>query len=91
MLSAASSSVVTPKTISKPSYRAVDARRIGSMKRLIIKTKPVKYHLINVNKVFNAKRRKVITDSISADKLLTEKYVSEEEAMRSWKRMVMLL
>lgn len=83
MLSAAtatSSSVVTPKTITKPSYRAVDARRIGSMKRLVIKSKPTKYHMINVNKVFNAKRRKVITDALSADQLLTEKYVSEDES-----------
>lgn len=74
-----SSSVITPKTITKPSYRAVDARRIGSMKRLIIKTKPMKYHMINVNKVFNAKRRKVITQSLSADKLLTERFDSQEE------------
>lgn len=39
----------------------------------------MKYHMINVNKVFNAKRRKVITQSLSADKLLTERYDSQEE------------
>ncbi|EGW35690.1 uncharacterized protein SPAPADRAFT_53861 [Spathaspora passalidarum NRRL Y-27907] len=61
------------------SYRQVDARRVGSMKRLVIKSKPVKYHLIDVNKVFNAKRRKVENNVVTADKLLTEKYLSDSD------------
>lgn len=70
---------VTAKSISKPSYKAVDSRRVGSMKRLIIKSKPVKYHLIDVNKVFNAKRRKIIPNVVTADKLLSEKYLSDDD------------
>ncbi|RLV91281.1 Nucleoporin [Spathaspora sp. JA1] len=62
------------------SYRQVDARRVGSMKRLIIKSKPVKYHLIDVNKVFNSKRRKVDYNVITADKLLSERYLSDSES-----------
>ncbi|KAL6451843.1 hypothetical protein SBY92_003151 [Candida maltosa Xu316] len=73
-------SSITPKSISRPSYKAVDARRIGSMKRLIIKSKPVKYHLIDVNKVFNNKRRKIVTNFATADKLLTNKPISDDES-----------
>ncbi|KAG7661728.1 NUP145 [[Candida] subhashii] len=73
--------VVAPnKNISRPSYKAIDSRRVGSMKRLIIKSKPVKYHLIDVNKVFNAKRRKTVVENVvTADKLLSEKYLSDED------------
>ena len=85
MLSAAAASssstpFVTPKAISRPSYKAVDARRVGSMKRLIIKSKPMKYHMIDVNKVFNTKRRKVIDNKVTADRLLTASYPSDDES-----------
>ena len=43
------------------------------MKRLIIKSKPMKYHMIDVNKVFNT-RRKVIDNKVTADRLLTASY-----------------
>ncbi|CAI5759251.1 unnamed protein product [Candida verbasci] len=77
---AIASSTVTPKAISRPSYKSIDARRIGSMKRLTIKSKLVKYHLIDVNKIFNAKRRKVVlNNTVTSDKILQENYISEDE------------
>ena len=77
---ASSTPFVTPKAISRPSYKAVDARRVGSMKRLIIKSKPMKYHMIDVNKVFNTKRRKVIDNKVTADRLLTASYPSDDDS-----------
>ncbi|KAI5965973.1 NUP145 [Candida pseudojiufengensis] len=68
----------TPKTLSNPSYKAIDARRIGSMRRLILKTKPIKYHLIDVNKVLSARQKMVVTSSITASKLITQDSSDEE-------------
>lgn len=61
---------VTPKMLSNPSYKAIDTRRTGSMRRLILKTKPIKYHLIDVNKVLSSKRGVAV--NVSANKLLTQ-------------------
>ncbi|KAI5954905.1 NUP145 [Candida jiufengensis] len=71
-------SYTTPKTLSNPSYKAIDARRIGSMRRLILKTKPIKYHLIDVNKVLNARQKMVVASAISATKLITQDSSDDE-------------
>ncbi|KAK6199384.1 nuclear protein 96-domain-containing protein [Scheffersomyces amazonensis] len=49
------------------------------MKRLVIKSKPIKFHLIDANRVIAAKKRKVIPHVVSSDKLLAEKYYSSED------------
>ncbi|CAK9439884.1 uncharacterized protein LODBEIA_P39840 [Lodderomyces beijingensis] len=61
---------ITPRGLSTPSYKAVDIRRTGHMKRLVLKSKPVKYHLIDVNKVLSSRRNKVVTYTKSAEHLL---------------------
>ncbi|KAI5964981.1 NUP145 [Candida margitis] len=62
---------VTPKTLSNPSYKAIDTRRIGSMRRLVLKTKPIKYHLIDVNKILSSKGGIVVAANLSASKILS--------------------
>ncbi|CCG21757.1 Nup145 protein [Candida orthopsilosis Co 90-125] len=70
---------VTPKTLSSPSYKAIDTRRIGSMRRLVLKSKPTKYHLIDVNKVLSSKRGVAVPTNMSATKLLTEESPQDNE------------
>ncbi|KAI3403513.2 NUP145 [Candida oxycetoniae] len=70
---------VTPRSLSNPSYKSVDTRRIGGIRRLVLKTKPVKYHLIDVNKVLSARQHKVVMGAISAEKLLKNDNLSDEE------------
>lgn len=70
---------VTPKTFSSPSYKAIDARRIGSMKRLVLKSKPIKYHLIDVNRVLSSKRGVAVATNVSATKLLTQDVAFDDD------------
>jgi nucleoporin NUP145 len=64
----------------RPSKRAIiNSARSGSMKRLIIKSKPLKFHLIDADKVFNSKRRRIVPNVVLADKLLSEAYSSDED------------
>ncbi|KAK6459317.1 nucleoporin NUP145 precursor [Scheffersomyces xylosifermentans] len=76
-----STSSTDNKRVDKPTFRtSVQARRAGSMKRLVIKSKPLKYHLIDADKVFNSKRSKIVTNVVSSDRLLTERYPSDDDS-----------
>lgn len=73
---------ILPKTVkashirvTKPSYSSIDSR---GMKRLVIKSKPLKFHLIDADKVLNTKKRRIISEVVLSDKLLTD-YVSDED------------
>lgn len=71
---------VESKSDYRPSKRAIiNSARSGSMKRLIIKSKPLKFHLIDADKVFNSKRRRIVPNVVLADKLLSETYSSDED------------
>lgn len=64
--------------ISKGSLRTtIGSSNIG-VKRLVIKSKPLKYHLINANKVFNPKRRRIEAITPAAE-LLYDDSSSEDE------------
>jgi nucleoporin NUP145 len=64
----------------KPSKRAIiNNANSGNMKRLIIKSKPLKFHLINADKVFNSKRRRIVTNVVLSDRILSDKLSSEDE------------
>lgn len=52
--------------ISKPSTGV----RSMEVKKLTIKSRPLKYHLIDADKVFNSKRRRVVSEVIPLEKLL---------------------
>lgn len=49
------------------------------MKRLVIKSKPLKFHLINANKVLNARRTRVLTLSVARPNTLTDDELSDIE------------
>ncbi|CUM67249.1 uncharacterized protein PRCAT00004942001 [Priceomyces carsonii] len=50
-----------PKTISKPTIRRnVDPQHIDSVKRLIIRSEPLKFHLIDADKVLDSKRKRIV-------------------------------
>lgn len=52
-------SVSKPRTTSN-AFIILLANRGADVKRLVIKSKPLKFHLINADKVFNAKRKRVL-------------------------------
>lgn len=63
--------------IKKPS----NSDKITDVKRLIIKTKPLKFHLIDTDKVFNTKRRRVLIGNetvIPSDKILAGDTTQQE-------------
>lgn len=71
---------INNSSIFKPSKRALlNNNNSGSMKRLIIKSKPLKFHLINADKVFNSKRRRVVTNVLLSDQILSEKIHEEND------------
>ncbi|WLF80662.1 hypothetical protein PVL30_004448 [Lodderomyces elongisporus] len=76
-------SIVTPRSLATPSYKAVDIRRTGHMKRLILKNKPVKYHLIDVNKILSARKNRVVVGTVSAEGLLrsTASHISKNSSV----------
>lgn len=43
------------------SYASLENRSIGDVKRLVIASKPVKFHLIDTDKVFKPKRRRIVS------------------------------
>ncbi|KAK6463655.1 nucleoporin NUP145 precursor [Scheffersomyces coipomensis] len=76
----ATSAATQQSRVSKPVFaRSSNTRHAGSMKRLIIKSKPMKFYLIDANKVISSKKRKVIPNVVSSDKLLSEKYYSSDD------------
>lgn len=71
------SASLAPKRISKRSYgSSIDSRGI---KRLVIKSKPLKFHLIDADKVFNTKRRRIVSGVTLSDKLLSDNILSDDE------------
>lgn len=68
---------LAPKRISKPSYHTSIENR--GIKRLVIKSKPLKFHLIDADKVLNTKKRRIISEVVLSDKLLTDNYLSDED------------
>lgn len=70
---------LAPKRISKQPYKSkIVSRDISSIKRLVIKSKPLKYHMIDADKVFNSKKRKIMSGIVLSDKLLQDQYSSDE-------------
>lgn len=55
----------------------IQSRSTNATKKLIIKSKPLKFHLINADKVLDSKKKRVITSLVSSDKLLND--VSDDE------------
>lgn len=63
----------TKNRISKPSALSlIEARSTNETKKLIIKSKPLKFHMINADKVLNAKRKRVLPSLVLSDKLLND-------------------
>lgn len=70
------------KTRTKPLLFALPLETHGAdIKRLVIKSKPLKFHLINADKVFSARKRRVITLALNAahQQSLTDDEVSDIE------------
>lgn len=68
--------VLHNKRFNKKSYRSsVHDRAFSDIKRLVIKSKPLKFHLINADKVFKTKRRRIITD----DRVPLRNFLSNNE------------
>lgn len=66
------------KVYKKPFNLPVDNRNVGEIRKLVIKSKPLKFHLINADKVFNAKRRRILTLSLQAGNLISSSLTDEE-------------
>lgn len=67
--------------VSKPSFRSsVDSRRMGSIKKLIIKSKPSKFHLIDADRVINTKRARLANVTNLGNDILPDKYSSDEDS-----------
>lgn len=74
------SSTITNRKINKKSFRSPGyGRNLGDMKKLVIKSKPLRFHLINADKVFNSKKRRIQTDIISSNKILTNANSSDDD------------
>ncbi|EGV64702.1 hypothetical protein PSN45_005042 [Yamadazyma tenuis] len=59
--------------ITKPvKFSSIEARSTNETKKLIIKSKPLKFHLINADKVLDSKRKRVITSLVPSDRLLND-------------------
>lgn len=75
-----SNTLKSAKRYNKKAYRtSVERGNVGDIKRLIIKSKPSKFHLIDADKVFNAKRRRIVNDFVPSDKLLTTNFSSDDD------------
>lgn len=68
------------KTYKKAFNLPVDNKNVGEIKRLVIKSKPLKFHLINADKVFNAKRRRILTLSLNPGRLIASTMSDEEDS-----------
>lgn len=63
----------TKNKISKPiSFSKVETRSSNEIKKLIIKSNPVKYHLINAEKVLTSKQWRVMPELITTEKILND-------------------
>lgn len=59
--------------ITKPTaFNLIEARSSNETKKLIIRSKPLKFHLINADKVLNSRRKRVITSLILSEQLLND-------------------
>lgn len=62
-----------PKT--KNANTALNGKSIGGVKRLIIKSKPLKYHLINANRVLKSRKKRIQANDLSD----TQESVTDDE------------
>lgn len=64
----------------------IENRNIGDVRKLVIKSKPVQFHLINADKVLSAKRRRVAkpltTSGFETNVLTDEESSSDEQVAR---------
>lgn len=70
------------KKFNKKSYRStVNSNGVGGdFKKLIIKTKPSRFHLINADKVLNSKKRRIITSFVSSNKILANNPPTDDDS-----------
>lgn len=70
------------KKFNKKSYRStVNSNGVGGdFKKLIIKTKPSRFHLINADKVLNSKKRRIITSFVSSSKILANNPPTDDDS-----------
>ncbi|CAH6719466.1 nucleoporin Nup145p [[Candida] jaroonii] len=70
----------TKNKISKPiSFSKVETRSSNEIKKLIIKSKPVKFHLINAEKVLTSKQWRVMPELITTEKILNDDEESDND------------
>lgn len=69
----------TLSKIQKGSLRTTIGSSSMGVKRLVIKSKPLKFHMINANKVFNPKRRRIDAGITPATELLYDDSSSEDD------------
>lgn len=69
-------------SVKKPQKRLarlpIENKSVGDVKRLVIQSRPSKFHLINVDKVFSAKKRRILV--LSLDNKLTSTEYDEQNA-----------
>ena len=65
--------------IQKGSLRTTIGSSSMGVKRLVIKSKPLKFHMINANRVFNPKRRRIDAGITPATELLYDDSSSDDE------------
>lgn len=70
------------KKFNKKSYRSTvnSNGASGDFKKLIIKTKPSRFHLINADKVLNSKKRRIITNFVSSNKILSNNLPTDDDS-----------
>lgn len=65
------------KRPASPKFK-IDNRNVGDIRKLVIKSKPSQFHLINADKVLSSKRRRVAQPLDSAKNVLTDDESSDE-------------
>lgn len=69
---------VAKYSVRKPTRTANHSNGYGDIKKLVIKSKPVKFHLIDADKILSAKHKRVITqdeDNMTSDEELGEREI----------------
>ncbi|ODV77011.1 uncharacterized protein CANTADRAFT_8178 [Suhomyces tanzawaensis NRRL Y-17324] len=75
--------VVSHKNSGKSLRTSYVGRGTGNLKKLVIRSKPLKFHLIDADKVLNTKRRRILTDGLNGK--LDDSDSEEEEVSYSTK------
>lgn len=53
-------------------------KSVGAVTKLVIKSKPLRFHLINADKVLNAKRRRILTLTLNSGKYIAGSITDDE-------------